>query len=674
MRRSDGSPGASPESRARPALDTLPERSGRRDTWLAALTAAAIAWFAAAAVPALRLADNWITDLGRIALAPAPGPPSQIVLVTITEDTLATLPYRSPVNRVLLAEIVDKAAAAGARGLGLDILFDQPTEPAADRRLSDALRAAARTMPLVVAAAGQKDDLTKRQEKFLAAFTEGLVRGLVNLPADDDDGVVRWQQLGRAAPDGRVVPGFAAALAGLLAPASPRARAGIAPLAFSRGQPRRPADFAAFPAHAFKFVPNDWLTGKIVLVGADLPHSDRHRTPFAAFDSRAGMMPGIAIHAHGLNQALAGIELAEAPPWAGAPLAFAGATVTAFAFGLRFALAARVLMAGGIALGYAAMATWLLARWGAIFPVVAPALGILLAAAIEGGREWLRDRRQRAFIQEAFSRYLSPALVKLLVQEPGRLRLGGEERDITYVFTDLAGFTGLTEKIEPAIFVATLNDYLDNMCRIALDHEATIDKIVGDAVVAFFNAPIAQPDHAERGIRLALADDHIAEDFRTLMRARGLDLGVTRVGVNTGQATVGNFGGNRFFNYTGHGDSVNTAARLESVNKYLGTRICVGGATVSRCPSVTFRPVGHLVLKGKKQPIEVFEPLAGDMAGYAPRADYQAAYDAMAAKDAGARQVFAALGARYPDDPLVAFHRRRLGEGDSGAVIVMTEK
>lgn len=650
------------------------ESAKYRETCFVGLAAGILAWLAVMTLPALRLAENWVTDLGRIAVAPVPGPATDIVLVTITEETLATLPYRSPVNRLLLVEVVEKVVAAGGKGLALDVLLDQPTEKEADRNLREALHATAKKIPLVVASAGQAERLTQRQEEFLLAFTDGLAGGLVNLPTDDDDGIVRWQQFGRSTPDGRLSPGFAAALAERLSPGSAGGKEGIAPLAYSRKKPGEPADFTTFPAHTLKFIPNDWLAGKIVLVGADMPHTDRHRTPFSALGAQAGIMPGIAIHAHGLNHILAGIRLTESPPWVGIPIAIVVSVLTAFTFGLGHALAVRILIWGGVAFGYVVIATWVLAGWGLFLPIMAPFLGVALAAATKGGREWLRERRQRAFIQDAFSRYLSPGFVKILVQNPDRLHLGGEMREITYVFTDLAGFTGATEKIQPEIFVEILNEYLDNMCRIALDHQATIDKIVGDAVVAFFGAPIDQPDHAGRGVRLALAYDRFSEEFRVRMRARGLDLGVTRVGVNTGMATVGNFGGNRFFNYTGHGDAVNTAARLESLNKHLGTRICVGSATASRCPGVAFRPAGNFILKGKKQQIETFEPLAGEVTNYAPLADYQAAFDLMRIGTPETQQAFAILASRYPQDPLVDFHNRRGQEGELGTTIVMAEK
>ena len=644
-----------------------------RGIWLTGLIAATLAWLAASIFPALRLAENWLSDAGRISIAPAPDVPKDIVLVTITEETLATLPYRSPINRNLLADIVDKAVSARAAGLAIDILFDQPTEEAADLRLRASLQAAAQTMPVSLAYATGQDNLTSNQTAFLNAFTDGLPRGIVNLPEDADDGIVRWRQVGRAGAGGSVVPGLVSALAA--GPESGAARAGIAPLAYSRSAPGVVAEFVSYPAHALTVLPDDWLAQKYLLVGADLPHSDRHRTPFSAVTrSLASSVPGVAIHAHGLNQIRAGIELTESPWWAAPLLALVVAAAVAWAFGIERALVVRAAVSSMFVAAYAGASAVALARWGLFLPLVSPILAGALAGGMQGGREWVVERRRRAFIYDAFSRYLSPSVVKLLIDEPDRLRLGGEERVITYVFTDLAGFTSFTERNSPQVLVDTLNTYLDNMCRIALEHEATIDKIVGDAVVAFFGAPADQEDHAQRAVHLALAYDRFSEIFRAQMKARGLEIGVTRVGIHSGPAIVGNFGGNRFFNYTGHGDMVNTAARMESVNKHLGTRICISGVTAAQCKDVIFRPVGTLILVGKTQGLACFEPVSDETPGYAPLAEYRAAFDRMAANDPRAGDTFRELAARYPNDPLVALHATRLGRSETGARIVMTEK
>ena len=162
--------------------------------------------------------------------------------------------------------------------------------------------------------------------------------------------------------------------------------------------------------------------------------------------------------------------------------------------------------------------------------------------------------------------------------------------EMTFLFTDLEGFTFYTESVAPALLVSTLNDYLDGVCAIAMDHGGTIDKIVGDAVHVMFNAPLDQLDHAARAVRCGLAIDAFAQRFAAdpaRLAAAGRVFGVTRIGINTGRAVVGNFGGRRRFDYTAHGDAINTAARLEAANKMLGTRICVARATVDAVGDAT---------------------------------------------------------------------------------------
>jgi adenylate cyclase len=639
---------------------TSPKGSG---IWAISVGTALAVWLGGALFPALRLAENWVSDQLRLTLAPTPPLAANIALVTITEETLAKLPYRSPVNRHMLADAVDKIRQSGAKGLALDILFDQPTEPEADQRLYTSLRQAARGMKVVAAFAGPGDNLTPSQAEFLNLYTDGLELGLVNLLTDPDDGAVRWLLLGKETPGKGVLPGLAAALAGR------SAEAGAWPLAYARS----PSAIPSYPLHTLPLLPPSWLAGKFLLIGADLPHGDRHRTPASSLtDQPDGVMPGVAIHAHILNQLLSGTRLHEAPPWVLAPTGFILALLAAYIFGLNARLGRKAALGSCLVAGYAGLAA-LAALEGLLLPIVSPLLAALLASGIKGGLEWRLEQGQRLYIQEAFSRYLSPSVVKLLVQDPSRLKLGGELREITYVFTDIAGFTSISEKLPPAQMAEILNGYLDRMCQIALEHEATIDKIVGDAVVAFFNAPLDQTDHAERGVRLALAYDAFCEGFRDDWRQKGIELGVTRIGVNTGRATVGNFGGQRFFNYTGHGDSVNTAARLESVNKHLGTRICISGQTAGRCPAIRFRPVATLVLKGKTIGLDAFEPLTGQEP-YAPLEAYLAAFQRMSEHDPAAKEAFLNLAERYPADPLPALHARRLEAGETGVKLILSEK
>jgi adenylate cyclase len=245
---------------------------------------------------------------------------------------------------------------------------------------------------------------------------------------------------------------------------------------------------------------------------------------------------------------------------------------------------------------------------------------------------------------------------------------------MSFLFSDIAGFTSFTESASPELLVSVLNEYLDVMCRAVMEHGGTIDKIVGDAVVGIFNAPLDQPDHAERAVKCALAMDAISRDFVAKMLSRGMVFGETRIGVNTGRAIVGNFGGSERFDYTAHGDAINTAARMESVNKHLGTQICIAGTTAAQCPNHYFRPIGALVLKGKTEAIEAFEPIAKAATDTPLMVRYRAAIERLAAEDSCAKDHFAQLKADFPDDALVNLHHGRIMAGILSYTIVLAEK
>lgn len=301
---------------------------------------------------------------------------------------------------------------------------------------------------------------------------------------------------------------------------------------------------------------------------------------------------------------------------------------------------------------------------------------VLLRARIKSGLEkkaWQdNERQQKQFIRQAFSRYISPDVVDQLVDDPKRLSLGGERQDITCVFTDLAGFTALMETTEPSEALPVLNAYFDGMCAIVRDHGGTIDKIVGDALHVFFGAPLAMPDHPEKAVKCAIDMDAFARKFEKSEEALSVAFGRTRIGVHSGLAVVGNFGGETFFDYTAHGDTVNTAARMESVNAYLGTGICISGDTASRCESVLFRPVGSLVLKGKTHPVEAFEPVS-ELNSSCYEA-YMETYDLIRRSSPEATRQLKGLRKKFPNDPLIRFHSERLAKGKTGTMIKFSGK
>lgn len=301
----------------------------------------------------------------------------------------------------------------------------------------------------------------------------------------------------------------------------------------------------------------------------------------------------------------------------------------------------------------------------------------VLVVAIAGILLTLHTVRARAMIVEAarlqstnvqLGRYFSPNLVRRLSEQPELLQIGGERRELSFVFTDLAGFTSFVEAHAPETVVPVLNGYLDALVQVVFKYEGTVDKIVGDAVHVIFGAPITQSDHAKRAVACALELDRVAESFRQAQGAE-LRLGLTRIGVNSGLAVVGNFGSAELFDYTAHGDAINVAARLEAANKRFGTRICVSAATVSCVDEFYGRPIGVLTPQGLSQGIEVYEALSPDMVDKAHREVYLRAYSSLVEGDEKAERQFDELCQSYPSDGLAAYHLARLKAGANGVLL-----
>jgi adenylate cyclase len=272
------------------------------------------------------------------------------------------------------------------------------------------------------------------------------------------------------------------------------------------------------------------------------------------------------------------------------------------------------------------------------------------------------------------ARYFSPSVAERLAEDPESLDLRGDRRELTFVFTDLTAFTPLVETLEPQVIVPLLNEYLGEMTQIIFQHGGTVDKIVGDAVHAMFGAPLEKTDHAACGVACAMELDRFAEAFRERQTAKGVALGVTRIGVHSGPVIVGNFGGELFFDYTAHGDAINTVARLENVNKQLGTRICVSDKVVEQIPDFKGRPVGRVVLKGKSQGLNVYEPLTTERADAPAMIAYREAFAKLEAGDPDASQAFAAVMGQYGGDPLATFHLKRLLAGETGDLITLQDE
>ena len=234
----------------------------------------------------------------------------------------------------------------------------------------------------------------------------------------------------------------------------------------------------------------------------------------------------------------------------------------------------------------------------------------LLAAFLCLGLQYQLVGREHRFIQSAFQHYVSPALVKQIVQKPESLSLGGEKKEVSIFFSDIAGFTSISEKMDASSVATLLNDYLSLMTEIIQEHGGTVDKFVGDAVIAFWNAPLIDEVHGLNAVNAAInCQKMLKNEQERFLSFYGVHP-KTRIGINTGLVNVGNFGSKSRFNYTIIGDEVNLASRLEGANKQFGTLILLSEQTKSCLnDSIDLRKVGQVQVLGKERPIWVFEPL-----------------------------------------------------------------
>jgi adenylate cyclase len=229
-------------------------------------------------------------------------------------------------------------------------------------------------------------------------------------------------------------------------------------------------------------------------------------------------------------------------------------------------------------------------------------------------------------VREAFRYYLAPAMVERVAANPGLLRLGGEMRDLTIMFCDIRDFTSISERMEASALTALLNDFLTPMTEAVLAHQGTIDKYIGDSIMAFWNAPLDEPDHARLACRatldmrrrLAMLNAQLGERAKLAGQAhRPIMIGI---GLNSGPACVGNLGSREKFNYSVIGDNVNLASRIEGVSKGFGLDILIGEQTRAAAPDFAAIPIGDIYVKGKSVPARLYALIGGPEVAQAPQA------------------------------------------------------
>jgi adenylate cyclase len=556
-------------------------------------------------------------------------PPHDVVVIAIDEAAFEGLGRRNPISRRYLARVVRGLQKSGAAVVGIDITFTTPTASPEDAALAGAIRAFA-------------DDGLSRVVLLGPLAPGGVPLGTASLgpsvllaspavPADAD-GVIRRIDAVLPGPGDRPAPTLALAIAARLAGITPRALEGAlvtgAPLALPRlhagtglvasGEPpvvvrlglEWPINFVG-PSGSFTTISSDVvaalgdsdgdpavdnpLRGRIALVGGTfLDSRDFYPTPH-------GLMAGVEIHANVMHM-LTTRRFIRPSGWS---VGLAINVLVVLAAGvvlvtLRPLTGTLVCVAGAFGLGVPA-ALLAFDRSGYWIDFVLP----VLATALMGLGSDALDRRR---FRDSFSRYLSrDVMAKVLADAPS---LQGEHRQVSILFSDLRGFTTLSEQMTPEAIAAHLNEYFDAMTTAIFAHRGMINDFVGDAVMAVFGAPVDDPEHAWNAVQSAVAMDRALEALNQRWQAAGLPNLRMGIGIHTGSVFAGNVGGRERIKYTVIGDPVNVASRVEGLNKDLGTTMLITEETLAEVSDrVRVRDFGPVAVKGRVEKVRVFEVL-----------------------------------------------------------------
>jgi class 3 adenylate cyclase/CHASE2 domain-containing sensor protein len=587
---------------------------------------------------------------------------SPAVVIALDRDSYRTPPFKGTPTITWTREIgrlVTAVIDGGARVVGFDLVFPTSIEESEisfngetvgaqmrgfDRDFLRALALAGRAGKLVLGEVQHGDDLVlPASGQRVAVGQQQNIRSL-NVYSEWD-GVVRRTPL-MLALDGGTVPSMSLELASRALGVAPETSAdqsvslagyriptavpNAMTLNFDGGSNDIPTYSFADLRECLERGDVDFFRrnfeGKVVLFGSELGFEDGKLTSkrFAATPaappaercalSAGSMAPvvgnsidGVYIHATAVNNLLrrdAISELAPVPRWliitagsAAATLAAflltpAGAALSFLLLGLVWTAGATVAFANAIAL-----------------PLLEPlAAGVVAIVATTGFRLFVTDKDKR-FLRRTFELYLAPAVIEKMVSSSRPPVLGGEIRNVTVFFSDLAGFSSIAERMKPAELVALMNRYLSAMTDIIEAHGGFVDKYIGDGIVAVFGAPVEGTDDAAQAVRAALACVADLNKLNDDAASNGPIL-FQRIGLNSGQALVGNIGSRRRFNYTVMGDSVNLAARLEGANKYFGTSILASEFTVALTGAAfAWREIDAIRVKGRDEPVRIYEPL-----------------------------------------------------------------
>ena len=540
-----------------------------------------------------------------------------ITVVGIDEASFSELGLQWPWPRRLHAELVDRLAAAGAAIIVFDIVFAEPSNKEDDKRFADSIRRAGN----VVLAADRvyRESSSVRQWLRLdplKSFTDaGAQVGLATVALDPDlvirqipeSGDALWRtvvvRLNREHPE--IMPNLGSSSGSLI---------------------RYVGGDHTFPYVSYHEVvkptgsiPADFFKDQVVIIGRDIKASpdvesaqaDLFATPFLA--STGWLTPGAEVHANIIETTLANNSITRL---SGAAMAALLALVAAACATVMRRWRPLWDMLGGVVIATViAAAVWgVFLKWN-LWVLAGSSLAIIPLMYVSlGGWSYVTEQLRRKEITRVFSLYVTPQVVNYLIAHPERINLGGERRKITLLFTDLAGFTTFSEALSPEQVTYVLNRHFTDMTDILLEHQGTLVQFIGDAIMAFWGAPLDDDDQAYHAVATAIAMQKAMAVLREELAKENLPQIRMRIGIHSGSAVVGNLGSAKRFGYTAVGDDVNLAARLEGINKLYGTGIMLSSDTARQVRErIALRPVDRVIVKGKSQAVEVFTPCENPM-------------------------------------------------------------
>ncbi len=549
-----------------------------------------------------------------------PIPPNpDIAIIAFDEKSIAEL-GRYPWSRDSYAKLIDKLAAAKAKVVLFDAFFPERVNAKNDQLFAVSVKRAGNVV-LAAALHFDKEAHVTSITRSLPEIERGLAGvGLINM-FPDDDGVMRRIPL-LLEKDGKQMPSLGL-VGAMLALGESKYVAGDFDIAL--GARRIPVDGeykmwinyvggpGIYPRYSFTDVmngriPAEKLKGKIFFVGATaLGIYDMRVTPFD------GNTPGVELHATVADNIISGRYIRQGGPEALIDIVFI-VVLGALAYWLTTRLhQSRAIPATVVLLcGYIWFTTYMFnhGQWiNMIYPVISVVISVLVGS---GFRYVVLERRARE-MRSMFSSYVSPKQVARLEKDPEAAKIGGDNKEVTVLFTDIKGFTSFSEAHPPQEVVSRLNQYLGAMVKVIEQHDGTIDKFIGDGIMAYWGAPLAQPDHAKLAIDCIKAINARMRELHTQWQAEGLEAFAIRCGIQSGEVVAGNVGlAGKKMEYTVIGDTVNQAARLESTAKYYGVTYLVGEDTYKRTREICrYRELDKIRVVGKLLPVTIYEPLEG---------------------------------------------------------------